>query len=201
MRHPFTSWQVFSKNGILALLAKENKSKNRSVSSMVWSLDKKQMEYLFDLKAKDFVKQIENEIGTNLGKLNLVSKLSKWPINRMDVSDPTNLRAVVLGDASHSIYPLAGQGFNLGVGDIIQLLETLDWARGYGMDLGTSIVLNKYKNKRKYWVNSVTKLTDGLDWFFSNTTTQTQDKFGISLEILGKLKPLKQKLVSLMRNN
>ena len=201
MRHPFTSWQVFSKNGILALLAKENRSKNRSVSSMIWSLDKKQMEYLLDLKAKDFVKQIENEIGTNLGKLNLVSKLSKWPINRVDVSDPTNLRAVVLGDASHSIYPLAGQGFNLGVGDIIQLLETLDWARGYGMDLGTSIVLNKYKNKRKYWVNSVTKLTDGLDWFFSNTTTQTQDKFGISLEILGKLKPLKQKLVSLMRNN
>ena len=119
----------------------------------------------------------------------------------MDVSDPTSLRTVVLGDASHSIYPLAGQGFNLGVGDIIQLLETLDWARNYGMDLGTSIVLNKYKNKRKYWVNSVTKLTDGLDWFFSNTTTQTQDKFGISLEILGKLKPLKQKLVSLMRNN
>ena len=201
MRHPFTSWQVFSKNGILALLAKENKSKNRSVSSMIWSLDKEQMNYLLNLETKDFEKQIENEIGSDLGKLNLVSKLSQWPINRMDVSDPTDLRTVVLGDASHSIYPLAGQGFNLGVGDIIQLLETLDWARSHGMDFGTSIVLNKYKDKRKFWVNSVTRLTDGLDWFFSNTTTQTQDKFGISLEILGKLKPLKQKLVILMRNN
>ena len=201
MRNPFTSWQVFSKNGILALLAKENKSKNRSVSSMIWSLDKEQMNYLLNLETKDFEKQIENEIGSDLGKLNLVSKLSQWPINRMDVSDPTSLRTVVLGDASHSIYPLAGQGFNLGVGDIIQLLETLNWARGHGMDFGTSIVLNKYKVKRKYWVNSVTKLTDGLDWFFSNTTTQMQEKFGISLEMLEKLEPLKQKLVNLMREN
>ena len=201
MRHPFTSWQVFSKNGILALLAKENKSKNRSVSSMIWSLDKEQMNYLLNLETKDFEKQIENEIGSDLGKLNLVSKLSQWPINRMDVSDPTSLRTVVLGDASHSIYPLAGQGFNLGVGDIIQLLETLDWARSHGMDFGTSIVLNKYKDKRKYWVNSVTRLTDGLDWFFSNTTHQMQNKFGISLEILEKLEPLKQKLVNLMREN
>ena len=201
MRHPFTSWQVFSKNGILALLAKENKSKNRSVSSMIWSLDKEQMNYLLNLETKDFEKQIENEIGSDLGKLNLVSKLSQWPINRMDVSDPTSLRTVVLGDASHSIYPLAGQGFNLGVGDIIQLLETLNWARGHGMDFGTSIVLNKYKVKRKYWVNSVTKLTDGLDWFFSNTTTQMQEKFGISLEMLEKIEPLKQKLVSLMMEN
>ena len=201
MRHPFTSWQVFSKNGILALLAKENKSKNRSVSSMIWSLDKEQMNYLLNLETKDFEKQIENEIGSDLGKLNLVSKLSQWPINRMDVSDPTSLRTVVLGDASHSIYPLAGQGFNLGVGDIIQLLETLDWARSHGMDFGTSIVLNKYKDKRKYWVNSVTRLTDGLDWFFSNATPQMQNKFGMSLEILEKLEPLKQKLVNLMREN
>ena len=200
-RYPFTSWQVFSKNGILALLAKENKSKNQSISSMIWSLDKEQMNYLLNLETKDFEKQIENEIGSDLGKLNLVSKLSQWPINRIDVSDPTSLRTVVLGDASHSIYPLAGQGFNLGVGDIIQLLETLDWARCHGMDFGTSIVLNKYKDKRKYWVNSVTRLTDGLDWFFSNTTIQMQNKFGISLEILEKLEPLKQKLVSLMREN
>ena len=200
-RYPFTSWQVFSKNGILALLAKENKSKNQSISSMIWSLDKEQMNYLLNLETKDFEKQIENEIGSDLGKLNLVSKLSQWPINRTDVSDPTSLRTVVLGDASHSIYPLAGQGFNLGVGDIIQLLETLDWARGHGMDFGTSIVLNKYKDRRKFWVNSITRLTDGLDWFFSNTTPQMQNKFGISLETLDKLEPIKQKLVSIMREN
>ena len=200
-RYPFTSWQVFSKNGILALLAKENKSKNQSISSMIWSLDKEQMNHLLNLETKDFEKQIENEIGSDLGKLNLVSKLSQWPINRTDVSDPTSLRTVVLGDASHSIYPLAGQGFNLGVGDIIQLLETLDWARGHGMDFGTSIVLNKYKDRRKFWVNSITRLTDSLDWFFSNTTPKMQNKFGTSLEILEKLEPIKQKLVSIMREN
>ena len=69
------------------------------------------------------------------------------------------------------------------------------------MDFGTSIVLNKYKDKRKFWVNTVTRLTDGLAWFFSNTTPEMQNKFWISLEILEKLEPLKQKLINLMREN
>ena len=196
--HPYTSWQVFSKNGILALLAKQNTTKKRSISSMIWSLDEDQMKYLLNLTKDNFEKQIRNEIGPNLGKLSLISKISKWPIKRIDVTDPTGFRAVVLGDASHAIYPLAGQGFNLAVGDILELVKTLYWAKNHGMDLGTRVVLDKYKNKRKIWVNSITKLTDGLDWFFSNASIQTQNNFGATLSLVEKFDPIKRKFLEIM---
>jgi len=199
--HPYTSWQVFSKNGILALLAKQNTTKKRSISSMIWSLDEDQMKYLLNLTKDNFEKQIKNEIGPNLGKLSLISKISKWPIKRIDVTDPTGLRAVVLGDASHAIYPLAGQGFNLAVGDILELVKTLYWAKNHGMDLGTRVVLDKYKNKRKIWVNSITKLTDGLDWFFSNASIQTQNNFGATLSLVEKFDPIKRKFLEVMTKN
>ena len=196
--HPYTSWQVFSKNGILALLAKQNTTKKRSISSMIWSLDEDQMKYLLNLTKDNFEKQIRNEIGPNLGKLSLISKISKWPIKRIDVSNPIGFRAVVLGDASHAIYPLAGQGFNLAVGDILELVKTLYWAKNHGMDLGTRVVLDKYKNKRKIWVNSITKLTDGLDWFFSNASIQTQNNFGATLSLVEKFDPIKRKFLEIM---
>ena len=199
--HPYTSWQVFSKNGILALLAKQNTTKKRSISSMIWSLDEDQMKYLLNLTKDNFEKQIKNEIGPNLGKLSLISKISKWPIKRIDVTDPTGFRAVVLGDASHAIYPLAGQGFNLAVGDILELVKTLYWAKNHGMDLGTRVVLDKYKNKRKIWVNSITKLTDGLDWFFSNASIQTQNNFGATLSLVEKFDPIKRKFLEVMTKN
>ena len=199
--HPYTSWQVFSKNGILALLAKQNTTKKRSISSMIWSLDEDQMKYFLNLTKDNFEKQIRNEIGPNLGKLSLISKISKWPIKRIDVTDPTGFRAVVLGDASHAIYPLAGQGFNLAVGDILELVKTLYWAKNHGMDLGTRVVLDKYKNKRKIWVNSITKLTDGLDWFFSNASIQTQNNFGATLSLVEKFDPIKRKFLEVMTKN
>ena len=199
--YPFTSWQVFSENGILALLAKDNITKTRSVSSMIWSLDKNQMKYLFNLDKDDFEKQIKNEIGLNLGKLSLISKISKWPIKRIDVSNPIGLRSVVLGDAAHAIYPLAGQGFNLATGDVSELVKTLNWARNHGLDLGSSVVLKKYENKRKVWVNSITTLTDGLDWFFTNTPVQTQNIFGTTLNFVDKFDTIKRRLLETMINN
>ena len=131
----------------------------------------------------------------------LISKISKWPIKRIDVTDPTGFRAVVLGDASHAIYPLAGQGFNLAVGDVLELVKTLYWAKNHGMDLGTRVVLDKYKIKRKIWVNSITYLTDGLDWFFSNASIQTQNNFGATLSLVEKFDPIKRKFLEVMTKN
>ena len=127
--YPNVSWQVFSKNGILAFLAKENRTNKKSVSSLVWSLNKSQMESQLSLSTADVIKNIKKEFGSYLGDFSLLSKIKQWPINRVDVPKPIGLRTVVIGDAAHSIYPLAGQGFNLAIGDIIQLSKTLNWAR------------------------------------------------------------------------
>ncbi len=199
--HPNTSWQVFSNTGILALLAKGIKSKKRAVSSLIWSLDKKQIDVIRNLPSKDFEKKVKEEFGSSLGDLHLISKINKWPIFRIDVPKPTGTRTVLLGDAAHSIYPLAGQGFNLAIGDILQITDTMLWAKERGLDLGSRVVLNKYVNNRKFWVNSVTKMTDSIDWLFSNTSNNSQNTFGSLLSISNNFQPIKHQLVEIMKKN
>ena len=132
--HPNVSWQVFSETGILALLAKDIKPNKRAVSSLIWSLDKKQIDAIRNLTSKDFEKKVKEEFGSSLGDLHLISKINEWPIFRIDVPNPTGTRTVLLGDAAHSIYPLAGQGFNLAIGDILQITDTMLWAKERGLD-------------------------------------------------------------------
>ena len=199
--YPNVSWQMFSKNGILAFLAKENRTNNKSVSSLIWSLNKGQMENQLNLSTADFIKNIKKEFGSYLGEFSLLSKIKQWPINRVDVPKPTGMRTVVIGDAAHSIYPLAGQGFNLAIGDITQLLKTLTWARDRGLDFGSKVILDNYYNNRKLWIRSITKLTDGLDWFFSNTSDQFQRSMSLPFSILDNLHPIKRKLVNIIREN
>ena len=199
--YPNVSWQVFSKNGILAFLAKENRTNKKSVSSLVWSLNKSQMESQLSLSTADVIKNIKKEFGSYLGDFSLLSKIKQWPINRVDVPKPIGLRTVVIGDAAHSIYPLAGQGFNLAIGDIIQLSKTLNWARDRGLDFGSKVILDNYYNNRKFWIRSITKLTDGLDWFFTNTSDQVQRSMSLPFTILENLNPVKRKLVNIIRED
>lgn len=199
--HPNVSWQVFSETGILALLAKDIKPNKRAVSSLIWSLDKKQIDAIRNLSSKDFEKKVKEEFGSFLGDLHLISKINEWPIFRIDVPNPTGTRTVLLGDAAHSIYPLAGQGFNLAIGDILQITDIMLWAKERGLDLGSSVVLNKYVNSRKFWVNSVTKMTDSIDWFFSNASNNSQNTFGSLLSVSNNFQPIKQQLVEIMKEN
>ena len=159
------------------------------------------MENQLNLSTADFIKNLKKEFGSYLGDFSLLSKIKQWPINRVDVPKPIGLRTVVIGDAAHSIYPLAGQGFNLAIGDIIQLLKTLTWARDRGLDFGSKAILDNYYNNRKLWIRSITKLTDGLDWFFTNTSEQVQRSMSLPFTILENLNPIKRKLVNIIRNN
>ena len=85
--------------------------------------------YYSQNESKDFEKKVKEEFGSSLGDLHLISKINEWPILRIDVPKPTGIRTVLLGDAAHSIYPLAGQGFNLAIGDILQITDTMLWAK------------------------------------------------------------------------
>ena len=83
----------------------------------------------------------------------------------------------------------------------MQITDTILWAKERGLDVGSRVVLNKYVNSRKFWVNSVTKMTDSIDWFFSNTSNNSQNTFGSLLSISNNFQPIKHQLVEIMKEN
>ncbi|SPO32147.1 related to Ubiquinone biosynthesis protein COQ6 and COQ7 [Ustilago trichophora] len=78
-------------------------------------------------------------------------------------------RTVLVGDAAHTIHPLAGQGLNLGIADVRSLSNTLRAALGAGADVGSYNALKGYARER-YWENQkMLSAVDHLHWLYAGT--------------------------------
>ena len=98
--------------------------------------------------------------------MHLISKINEWPIFRIDVPNPTGTRTVLLGDAAHSIHPLAGQGLNLSLRDCLTTLTAIRNCLKIGNDLGDEAILEFYKKGN----------SDGLSIDIRGLSNKTIDK-------------------------
>ena len=102
-------------------------------------------------------------------------------------------RVLLVGDAAHFIHPLAGQGLNLGIRDIITI-EKLINIENYD-DIGLKSFLRKYERARKEDVAQMEFLTAGLNWIFSSKSSILMMLIGKTMGVLDKSKLLKQFLI------
>jgi 2-polyprenyl-6-methoxyphenol hydroxylase-like FAD-dependent oxidoreductase len=102
-------------------------------------------------------------------------------------------RVLLVGDAAHFIHPMAGQGLNLGIRDIIFLEKNID-KKDY-MDIGLKGFLRKYERVRKEDVSQMGFLTFGLNWIFSKKSTIVIGMIEKGMSMLNKSKFLKQQLI------
>ena len=140
--HQNTAFQKFLSTGPLAILPL-----NENRSSIVWSADNELAEYLLGLDNVTFEKELESTLNGKLGKVTLVSDRKAFPILSRKADEYYKDRLVLIGDAAHSIHPLAGQGANLGFKDIQSLLTILTELDA--VDLGNTKNLKKYQQSRK----------------------------------------------------
>ena len=89
----------------------------------------------------------------------------------MRVRESVRGRVAIIGNAAHTLHPIAGQGFNLGVRDVAALAEVVDGAFRAGGDIGAAEVLAAYEGWRRTEQRSVALATDGLARLFSNPLT------------------------------
>ena len=146
-RHKNTAWQIFTSSGPIALLPFSN-GKGANIS-LVWSAENDYAEVLKSLEDNNFVLELEKKTESILGSFELQDDLRFFPLNQLHVKNYFSKRTLLVGDAAHTIHPLAGQGLNLGFADILSLQQVLISARRRGEDIGTNKVLSKYENSRK----------------------------------------------------
>ncbi|RTL01351.1 MAG: ubiquinone biosynthesis protein UbiH [Proteobacteria bacterium] len=110
--------QWFTGDGILAYLPLPNNQ-----ISIVWSTDR--VEELLALSNEEFAAQVANESNYELGQLEVITRPAAFPLRLNLVNDFVRGHIILIGDAAHTIHPLAGQGVNLGFGDAWELAKVL----------------------------------------------------------------------------
>jgi 2-octaprenyl-6-methoxyphenol hydroxylase len=153
----------FLPSGPLALLPLKG---NRS--SFVWTQTPEVARRLIEGDEEAFNAELTREIGHHLGTIKVEGQLQSHPLVLRLARDFVRRRFAPLGDAAHSIHPLAGQGLNLGLRDAAALAETLIDALRLGLDIGTLNVLERYERWRRYDMTEMAVVTDGLNRLFSN---------------------------------
>ena len=180
--------QFFLKESILAILPIK-----KNLVSIVWSCNSQ-----FYKKINSFdEKSIEDELNLTIGDfykdIKVVSKIESFPLTMNRVESFFKDRVLLVGDAAHFIHPLAGQGLNLGIRDIITLEKIID-KKGYA-DIGLKGFLRKYERARKEDVVQMGFLTLGLNWIFSNKSSILSRIVGKGMSMLDKSKLLKKQLI------
>ena len=117
---------------------------------------------------------------------NIDNKLSYWDLNLNLVLNPTSSRAVLIGDAAHSIHPLAGQGLNLSLRDCVSALKAIENCLNFGNDLGDKSILKLYKSERLPKTISMTVFTDLMFYGFTETSNKTQTLLTNGMKNLNK---------------
>lgn len=180
--------QFFLKESILAILPIK-----KDLVSIVWSCNSQ-----FYKKINSFdEKSIEDELNLTIGDfykdIKVVSKIESFPLTMNRVESFFKDRVLLVGDAAHFIHPLAGQGLNLGIRDIITLEKIID-KKDY-VDIGLKGFLRKYERARKEDVAQMGFLTLGLNWIFSNKSSILSRIVGKGMSMLDKSKLLKKQLI------
>ena len=167
--HAQAARQWFSKGDILAFLPLDGPQGN--LCAVVWSVSPVRAQELKGASEEDFCQALEAASHGTLGSLTLTSGRHVWPLQQAQArhwSGTSGVSAWVLaGDAAHNVHPLAGQGLNLGLADVAELVRVLD-ARPYWRSVGDTKLLRQYERARKADLAVIGQAGDALQQLFAN---------------------------------
>lgn len=161
--HHNTAYERFTESGPLAFLPI---AKNHC--SVVWTRGTEEADALMAGSENDFLEQLQQCFGQRLGQLTLTAPRRAFPVSLIRAGRMQSGRAVIIGNAVHQLHPVAGQGFNLGLRDVVQLADLILKQHGQGEDIGSAKFLNNYVLARERDHHQTITFTDTLVRLFSN---------------------------------
>ncbi|MFO8005945.1 FAD-dependent monooxygenase [Thioalkalivibrio sp.] len=160
--HQDTAWQRFNHQQILAFLPLAD-----GRCSIVWSQPEFDADDVLALDDAGFATALRDALGGRLGEIESVSRRAAWELVGRQAQDYSRERLVLVGDAAHTIHPLAGQGLNLGLADVRDLLDLLP--AGVGSDPASPAALSAYTRSRRMENETMLRSMEALRWLFGST--------------------------------
>lgn len=187
--HLGAAWQWFTQEGIVALLPLPGQA-----VSLVWSAPTDLAEQLLALDPAALAARVTARSQGALGELCPMGPAAGFPLRLMTVDRPVGERLALVGDAAHVVHPLAGQGLNLGLADVAELLRVLRERESF-RDLGDPVLLRRYQRARAEPVALMRGATDGLARIFGIDDVLIERGRGLGFRLLDRLAPVKRALI------
>ena len=198
--HNNEAFERFTDKGPIALLPLSN---NRC--SLVWTHDTKNgtddLDETLALDDAAFLKKLGNTFGYRLGRFTKVGKRSSFPLGLLTADKNTAPRTVIIGNASHTMHPVAGQGLNLALRDIAVLADLISsqlesdsgekQLEVLNVDIGNPDLLNAYEELRDGDIKTTVRYTDSLVRLFSNDNMLLGHARAGGLLAVDRLSPLR----------
>lgn len=191
--HYATACQWFRADGVLAWLPLPGDR-----ISIVWSCPENLKDELLGLDAQDFARRVAAAGAEQFGALRLITSPQAFPLRLNHVPGWVSSRVALVGDAAHTVHPLAGQGVNLGFGDVAELAGILrSEAVEYCGDLR---LLRRYERARREPVYAMQAFCHGLIQLFNNDNLFLRAARNLGLGLTNQSEWLKRQLVRQAEN-
>ncbi len=161
--HEGRAFERFTEHGPLAMLPM-----SQGRCSLVWCHPQSRRDEVLSWSDERFCQELQQAFGWRLGRITHAGKRSVYPLALTTASRAVSHRPALVGNAAQTLHPIAGQGFNLGLRDVMSLAELLADAHLSGEDVGHYPLLCRYQARRTGDKAATIGVTDGLVHLFAN---------------------------------
>lgn len=188
LHHQNTAWQRFTANGPVAFLPLPEKN----LCSIVWSIDQIEADKLHLLPAKEFSQRLNQAFDYRLGEIELLGEPLSFPLIKQHANHYLAKRSVLIGDAAHTIHPLAGQGVNIGFQDVANLSELIIKLHKNNRDFSLLENLRPYERARRSQNYLMQNSMSGFKSLFGSKQQSIRLLRGFALSAVDRLDLVKQ---------
>ena len=187
--HQYTARQNFLTTGPLAFLPLGDVSER--YCSIVWSVDSERADQLMALPVEAFEQALAQAFEYRVGQVSVVDKRYCFPLVQRHAIDYSVPQVALVGDAAHTIHPLAGQGVNLGLLDASALAQEIQRASQRNLLLTDESILRRYQRRRKRHNLEVMLLMEGFKRLFGSRHLAIRWLRNSGMRTLNKMGPIK----------
>jgi len=189
--HEAVARQVFHGDGILAFLPLSDPH----LCSIVWSLPPLEAASMQDTTEEAFNQALDMAFDNRLGLCHVESERLVFLLTGRYARQFAAHRLALVGDAAHTIHPLAGQGVNLGFMDAAELVNELKRLHGAGKDIGQHLYLRRYERSRKHSAGVMLASMQGFRELFAGTHPAKKLLRDLGLKLADTLPGVKPQLI------